>query len=340
MSQHRARAQLEHLEDRCLPSGIAYDSNTGFVTVTGREQADRITMQIADGRLRVTLADRATGQVLAQQDFAPESVRRLEVRCGDGDDVVINDTAIRMVAYGEGGDDYLEGGSGNDRLQGGAGNDLLVGFVGKDKLLGDEGNDVLFGLQGKDFLDGGPGDDSLHGGLGNDSLADAAGANLLDQFTDGELRTLYEPFGSSKLAAYFSTQSGPLSGIERRIFQLLNQERTQAGVSALALSSRLIAAAQHHAANMARFDRLAHDLPEADLPGLRDRLEHYRYRFRVAGENVAFGYPDAEAVVRAWMNSPSHRSNLLSTDYTEIGVGVRYNRQGRAYFCLVFGTSL
>jgi uncharacterized protein YkwD len=40
------------------------------------------------------------------------------------------------------------------------------------------------------------------------------------------------------------------------------------------------------------------------------------------GENIAAGYPTPEAVVSGWMSSPEHRDNILSPDYTEIGVGV------------------
>lgn len=334
--------KLESLESRCLLTGtIVFDSVTGSLTITGTDQGDHAYVRIVDGQLRATLKDRATDAVLAEQDFNPVLVRRIVFNGLDGDDVFINDSAIRCVADGGPGNDYLEGGDGNDKLIGGPGNDILVGFKGKDKLFGNENEDALFGMQGKDQLDGGADNDSLHGGRGLDTLIDTLGTNLLDQFTDGDLRTLYVPFNSAKLAAYFASDSNNnLSDLERRVFELINQERTSRGLAALTLNSKLISAAQHHATNMARFDRLAHSIPEADLPNLIDRITFYRYNYRAAGETIAFGYPSARDVVNAWMNSPGHRDILLNTTYVEVGVGVRNNRQDRPYYCLVFGQPL
>jgi uncharacterized protein YkwD len=43
--------------------------------------------------------------------------------------------------------------------------------------------------------------------------------------------------------------------------------------------------------------------------------------YRTAGENIAMGQSTPQAVVNAWMNSEGHRANILSTSYTQIGVG-------------------
>ena len=43
--------------------------------------------------------------------------------------------------------------------------------------------------------------------------------------------------------------------------------------------------------------------------------------YRSAGENIAKGYTSAEAVVNAWMASPSHKANILSSNYTSMGIG-------------------
>jgi uncharacterized protein YkwD len=89
---------------------------------------------------------------------------------------------------------------------------------------------------------------------------------------------------------------------------------------------------------MAQLDRMAHTLSGADLPNLDSRLNHYGYRYLLAGENIAWNYPGAQAAVAAWMNSPGHRANVLSPNYTEIGVAVAYNSRGEPYYCQVFGT--
>lgn len=54
------------------------------------------------------------------------------------------------------------------------------------------------------------------------------------------------------------------------------------------------------------------------------------------GENFAFGFSSAERVVDAWMNSESHRANMLDEDFKTIGIAV-YDAQGINYFALEFG---
>jgi uncharacterized protein YkwD len=54
------------------------------------------------------------------------------------------------------------------------------------------------------------------------------------------------------------------------------------------------------------------------------------------GENVAYGQKDPADVMRAWMNSPGHRANILNAKYTEIGVGVVIASNGQAFFTQQF----
>ena len=65
----------------------------------------------------------------------------------------------------------------------------------------------------------------------------------------------------------------------------------------------------------ARADKLSQYLAAA----LREWAKGQQYRS--AAENIAMGYRTAEAVVKAWMNSPSHRANILSTRYDTMGIG-------------------
>jgi len=339
-STRQGDLRLETLEDRCLlANNIAYDAVSKVVTITGTPTADHAYIRVVGSQVVVTLKDIASDTILDERSFAPASVKKFVSLGGDGDDVLINDSTTKVVAYGGGANDYLEGGLGGDKLFGGDGDDILVGFKGSDKLYGEIGTDMLFGMQGKDLLDGGVGDDGLFGGAGSNQLADNLGQNTLDPLTDGDLRTIYEPYGSAKLADYFNNSGGQdeLSQIEREIFNLLNQERTSRGLAPLSLNSSLISAAQHHATNMASMNRMAHDLPGADLPTLLDRLRYYRYNYRNAGENIAYGYQSAQSVMNAWMNSSGHRSNILSPNFTEVGIGVRYSSGGTPYYCQVFG---
>lgn len=66
-----------------------------------------------------------------------------------------------ITLYGNGGNDFLAGGTGGNVLDGGLGNDQLAGSPGPDRLIGGPGNDSMSGLAGKDQLIGGKGNDSL-----------------------------------------------------------------------------------------------------------------------------------------------------------------------------------
>ncbi|NLM13008.1 MAG: hypothetical protein GX209_04600, partial [Epulopiscium sp.] len=55
-----------------------------------------------------------------------------------------------------------------------------------------------------------------------------------------------------------------------------------------------------------------------------------------AGENIAKGQQTPAQVMNAWMNSPGHRSNILGTSYTQIGVGLATSKNGTKYWTQMF----
>ena len=104
------------------------------------------------------------------------------------------------------------------------------------------------------------------------------------------------------------------------VANLTNSERTAQGVSALSQNSNLVSAATAKAQHMCTYDYWAHIAPDGTTGW--DFMASSGYRFAMAGENLARGYSTDSAVVQAWMASPGHRANLLSSDFTEIGVGM------------------
>ena len=66
-----------------------------------------------------------------------------------------------------------------------------------------------------------------------------------------------------------------------------------------------------------------------------DMMKQFGITYRTAGENIAMGYPTAEAVVDGWMNSEGHRANILNASFTEIGVG--YVADGNYYTQMFIG---
>jgi uncharacterized protein YkwD len=103
---------------------------------------------------------------------------------------------------------------------------------------------------------------------------------------------------------------------------LLNAERRRHHLRPLKINKRLSLASARHARSMARRKFFAH----GDFVG-RIRASHYLKGARswIVGENIAWGrarYGTPAAIVQAWMHSPPHRENILSPQFSEIGIGV------------------
>lgn len=134
--------------------------------------------------------------------------------------------------------------------------------------------------------------------------------------------------------------AGTYTTAEARIFDLINGERARRGLPALVFNDRLDQMAKIQATNMAYYQKMAHTIPEARLPALKDRAGYVGYGYREIAENVALGYPSAESVVRGWMNSAGHRRNILNPGVAETGIGIARSSGGGIYYCQVFGRQL
>ena len=134
-----------------------------------------------------------------------------------------------------------------------------------------------------------------------------------------------------------SETPAPLTGIVSQVVDLTNAERSHAGLMAFRANAQLGEAARIQAEQVVAAGRLEHVIPEARYPTLENRLDAAGYRWRAAGENLAFGQQDAAAVVNGWMQSPGHRANILHTTFTEIGVAHLVDANGRPYYVQVFG---
>src|SRR5438067_1831238 len=106
-----------------------------------------------------------------------------------------------------------------------------------------------------------------------------------------------------------------------RVLDLTNAERQKAGLAPLTLNPRLVDSAQTYSQVLASGNCFAHTC--GPVPDFSERDEQAGYDgWTSIGENIAGGYTTPEAVVAGWMASPGHRANILSADYTEIGIGL------------------
>lgn len=125
-----------------------------------------------------------------------------------------------------------------------------------------------------------------------------------------------------------------------RVVTLTNSARATAGCPALTVDARLTGVAQAHSADMARYDYFSHTSRDGRTPF--DRIRAAGYRYSMAAENIAAGQRTPEDVVRAWMNSPGHRANILNCGLRQIGVGYAVNTASiyQVYWTQNFGTPL
>lgn len=98
-----------------------------------------------------------------------------------------------------------------------------------------------------------------------------------------------------------------------------NQSRAANGLGALALNSKLNSSAQMKANDMIANDYWAHVSPSGIQPWYW--FEKAGYSYSAAGENLAYGFQTGIEVNTAWMNSTTHRENVLG-DYVDVGFGI------------------
>jgi len=117
------------------------------------------------------------------------------------------------------------------------------------------------------------------------------------------------------------------SAVERKMFDLVNQERTQRGLPALKWSEKLQQSARKHTDNLSAHKQLSHQF--SDEPALAGRIAATGFHFSASAENVASA-TESDDLHRALMASPGHRANILSPKYDSIGIGVVH--RGDSYY--------
>ena len=124
------------------------------------------------------------------------------------------------------------------------------------------------------------------------------------------------------------------SNYERKVVQLVNIEREKNGLKALSFDSSISNVARTKSRDMADNNYFAHNSPTYGSAG--NMLEKSGISLTLWGENIASGQYTPEDVVRGWMNSTGHRANILSPNFTKIGVGYATNSNGTPYWTQMF----
>ena len=113
-----------------------------------------------------------------------------------------------------------------------------------------------------------------------------------------------------------------------QVFQLVNQRRKENGLAELTYRNDIQDAANIRANEI--ISTFSHTRPDGSSCFTAVNVNYY-----AIGENIASGQKSAAEVMNAWMNSPGHRANILSTQFTGIAVGV-VQYQGVSYWVQIF----
>ncbi|MBR3152554.1 MAG: SH3 domain-containing protein [Clostridia bacterium] len=132
-----------------------------------------------------------------------------------------------------------------------------------------------------------------------------------------------------------NTSVSDLTADEKEVFNLINVQRKNNGLSELKIDSEVQRVARIKAQDMNDNNYFAHESPTYGSPF--QMLNSFKVSYRTAGENIA-GNSSNSGAVTAWMNSSGHRANILNSSYNYTGIGVVSNsKYGKLYVQMFIG---
>lgn len=197
----------------------------------------------------------------------------------------------------------------------------------KAKGLSDADLHWLDGFTGNDGLAGNNGITGNNGLAGNNDFTYPPAAQTPNQNATPQptgQRTTDQNVTPGASAYPQQAASGDSSQFVKQVLDLVNQERSKAGLRNLTLNDTLSKMALAKAQDMYNNNYFDHQSPTYGSPF--DMMKSYGITYNAAGENIAKGQTSAEEVMNQWMNSPGHRANILNSSFTEIGIGY-YNEE-------------
>ncbi|KHF34132.1 Cysteine-rich secretory protein family protein [Paenibacillus sp. P1XP2] len=110
----------------------------------------------------------------------------------------------------------------------------------------------------------------------------------------------------------------------QQVLDLVNKERSKAGLGSLSMDDELSKMAMAKAQDMYNNNYFDHNSPTHGSPF--DMMKEYGITYQSAGENIAKGQTTPTQVMNDWMNSPGHKANILNKSFTKIGIAF-YNNE-------------
>lgn len=133
-----------------------------------------------------------------------------------------------------------------------------------------------------------------------------------------------------------STQiSNNMNSDEQEVFNLINKQRTNNGLSALKVDAEVQRVARIKAEDMVANNYFSHQSPTYGSPF--DMLKSFKISYKTAGENIAANSSNSGAVT-SWMNSSGHKANILNSGFNYTGIGVvSSSKYGKIYVQMFIG---
>lgn len=129
------------------------------------------------------------------------------------------------------------------------------------------------------------------------------------------------------LSSFWPSQLGVLGAATdlnaSSLLDSTNEQRIATHESVLSINDQLTQAAQAKADDMVRANYWSHTNPTGNSPW--SFMATAGYDYQKAGENLAYGFESSGATVNGWMQSDSHRANLLNDDYSQVGFGIAHS---------------
>ncbi|AIC95103.1 MULTISPECIES: CAP domain-containing protein [Shouchella] len=136
-----------------------------------------------------------------------------------------------------------------------------------------------------------------------------------EETPESETDVVEEESDASEEAA----EASDVSEEEQQMVDLVNSARAESGLAPLEIDQELTEVARVKAQDMIDNNYFAHESPTYGSPF--QMMDHFGITYQTAGENLA-GNQTVEQAHTALMNSQGHRENILSSNYSEVGIGI------------------
>ncbi len=129
-----------------------------------------------------------------------------------------------------------------------------------------------------------------------------------------------------------TTSNNTNTSFAKQVVELVNKERSKAGLNALSIDENIETAAMVRSREIEK--SFSHTRPNGS--SFSTALSESGVKFMGAGENIAWGQRSPEEVMNGWMNSSGHRANILNSSFKKIGVAYYVGANGRTYWTQLF----